>query len=120
MRPFLALLTGLVLVQASVARADVDDVFDDAAVTGELDSAAMADAPLAAARAANWNQWTCTARGASFPIRIFRGASYYFRPGSGEGQQAKLVAQKIAVRNCEFSGAHGCTSDLNQCTGHQF
>lgn len=115
MRPVLALLTSLVLIQAApVARADEDSLFDDSAdYAGEFDAA---DTFAGTRFGTRWNRWTCTAHGSSLPFRFFRGQSYYFREGSGEGQEAKRVAEKIAVRNCDFAGVHGCTSELNKCT----
>ena len=123
MRPFLALVTGFVLLQAPIAKAGDDFEFDAADEASEVEATDMADYSFAAdradgvaARAVRWNRWTCTAHGGPLQIRIFRGQSFYFRDGSGEGQEAKRVAQKIAVRNCEFAGINNCTSDLNRCT----
>ncbi len=114
MRPVLALLTGLVLFQATSAHADFEQDLD----LEESDYASEAEVADVgtAVRAVNWNRWTCTAHGGPFQIRIFRGQSFYFRGGSGEGQTAKAVAQKIAVRNCEFAGVSGCVSNLAKCT----
>lgn len=114
MRFALVLLTGWVLAQSSIARADFDQAFDESDFASEAEAADVADA--VAARVAGWNQWTCTALSVGFPVRSFRGLSYYFREGSGEGQDAKRVAQKFAQRNCAFGGGRGCLSDLAKCT----
>jgi hypothetical protein len=63
---------------------------------------------------AQWNRWICTAR-SRFPFRVFRGESYYFRAGSGEGQQAKAVAKLIAERECEFRTRLNCASRESDC-----
>ena len=115
MRSLFVLLTGLLLTQASIAKADYDHDVDEADFVSNVDSAYAADT-VPAGGAAGWNRWTCTAHGGPFQLRIFRGASYYFRAGSGEGQEAKRIAQKIAVRSCEFAGINGCTSGVAKCT----
>lgn len=66
-----------------------------------------------------WNRWSCTAR-AFRSFRIFRGHSYYFQQQSGEGQQAKRVAQLMALRNCEFHSRFSCQSRLESCTVQRF
>ena len=109
MHTFFILLTGLTLMQVTVSKADDRD-FD-------LDDAEFSESLTArdSVRAAGWNRWTCIAT-RPFDIRMYRGSSYYFRAQSGEGQDAKLVAQKIAVRACEFASNGNCTSTPNRCT----
>lgn len=108
MRTFLALLTGLILTQSSISKADSQDL--DLEESDYSASVGGADVH----RAAGWNRWTCTAK-RTFILRQFRGSSFYFRDQSGEGQQAKLVAQKIALRACEFATNAHCTASLADC-----
>lgn len=58
-----------------------------------------------------WNRWTCTARSLR-GFRFYRGQSYLFRPGSGEGQDAKRVARLMALRECEFRNRFSCQSRM--------
>lgn len=105
MRVFFALLTGVLLTQSAVVKADNYEAdFDDSEYAASAD---FADA--------GWNRWTCTAT-RPFNLRIYRGTSYYFRDGSGEGQEAKRIAQKIALRACEFASNTTCNSNLANCT----
>lgn len=106
MRLFLVLLTGLVLSQTTVA-SDYDADLD------QSDYSASAE-PTFGTASGGWNRWTCNARGTRLR-RLFHGTSYYFRDQSGEGQEAKRVAQKIAVRNCEFVSNERCMSSLSSC-----
>lgn len=115
MRPLFILLTGLILTQATVSRANDEDLdldMDEAEYAASFEAQDVAKAP-------GWNRWTCTAKRA-LVIRMYRGSSFYFRAQSGEGQEAKLVAQKIAVRACEFGSGGTCTSNLSECTVERF
>jgi len=99
------------LSQATISKADDQDQAVD-----EVEYSSTLDAEDAATfKAAGWNRWTCIAK-RTFILRMYRGSSFYFRPQSGEGQGAKLVAQKIALRACEFSTNATCTSNLSDCT----
>lgn len=108
MRAFFVVLAGIILTQATISKADSQEVDFDRNEAEFSDRIDAVDAP-------GWNRWTCTAK-RSFILRMYRGSSYYFRDGSGEGQQAKLIAQKIAVRACEFASNGACTSNLAECT----
>ncbi len=111
MRTLLVLLAGLTLAQASVSKADEQDLdLDQADYSAELDRADV----VGALRAGGYNRWTCTAKRV-FNLRMYRASSFYFRQQSGEGQEAKRVAQKIALRNCEFATGATCTANLADC-----
>lgn len=60
-----------------------------------------------------WNQWVCQAY-APGSLRSYNGRSFFFRAGSGEGQQAKRQARREAVRNCEFRTGKNCRSNLDR------
>lgn len=62
-------------------------------------------------RAVGWNQWVCEARAPGY-LRPFYGWSYFFREGSGEGQQARSFAHLTALRQCEFQTGRQCRSRL--------
>lgn len=110
MRSLFLLSITLFLTQATVSKAD-----DRALDLEEADFAVSFET----ANAGNWNRWTCVAK-KPFYIKLFRASSFYFRPQSGEGQTAKALAQKIALRACEFTTSGPCTSNLNECTVETF
>lgn len=58
-----------------------------------------------------WNQWICTAWAPGY-YRPFVGASYFFREGSGEGQQARSIAHLSAIRQCQYYTGQQCRSRL--------
>ncbi|MFW7378929.1 MAG: hypothetical protein ACOH5I_09000 [Oligoflexus sp.] len=58
-----------------------------------------------------WNQWVCSASAPGY-FQPFYGWSYFFREGSGEGQQARSLAHLSALRNCEFRSGRQCHSRL--------
>lgn len=105
MRFAFVLLTGFFLTQATISNAENHEL--------DFDESELSDG-LEAANAPGWNRWTCTAT-RPFILRLYRGSSYYFRDGSGEGQEAKRIAQKIAIRACEFATNGTCSSNLAQC-----
>lgn len=61
--------------------------------------------------AQQWNRWVCRANAPGWR-QSFWGFSYYFRAGSGEGQQARSLAHLSALRNCEFRTGRQCFSRL--------
>jgi hypothetical protein len=77
---------------------DVGEVETDATETDEL-------------RQSGWNQWICVAHAPGY-YRPYVGVSYFFREGSGEGQEARRIAQLSAIRQCEFSTRRPCRSDV--------
>ncbi len=65
-------------------------------------------------RREEWNQWVCQAYSQGGNLRSFNGRSFFFRPGSGEGQEAKRQARREAVRKCEFRTGQNCRSNLDK------
>ncbi|MFW7380268.1 MAG: hypothetical protein ACOH5I_15755 [Oligoflexus sp.] len=64
-------------------------------------------------RITGWNQWICAAY-APYYFQPFVGWSYYFRAGSGEGQQARSLAYLTAIQTCEFRTGIRCQSRLER------
>jgi hypothetical protein len=64
-------------------------------------------------RIGNWNQWRCYARAPGF-YQPFMGVSYYFRPGSGEGVQARRTAHLTAIRQCQYYTRRPCYSNMQR------
>lgn len=62
-------------------------------------------------RELGWNQWVCTAYAPGY-VRPFYGWSYWFREGSGEGQEARSIAHLTALRQCQFQTGQQCRSRL--------
>lgn len=62
-------------------------------------------------RQLGWNQWICTAWAQGY-YRPFYGASYFFREGSGEGQEARSIAHLSAIRQCQYYTGQQCRSRL--------
>lgn len=62
-------------------------------------------------RQEGWNQWVCRATAYGY-YRPFYGASYFFREGSGEGQQARSIAHLSALRQCQYYTGQICRSRI--------
>ncbi|WP_141732206.1 hypothetical protein [Oligoflexus tunisiensis] len=115
MRSYFAAV-GLALVTlASPMKADsmeAEEILSDEEFLSEEQALPELDA-TEEERIGNWNQWRCYARSPGF-YRPFMGASFYFRPGSGEGQRARRIARLTAIRTCQYYTRQQCYSNVQR------
>ncbi|MDQ3235506.1 MAG: hypothetical protein M3Q07_27160 [Pseudobdellovibrionaceae bacterium] len=101
MRLYIGAISLITLLLGSPMYADVADAEDqlnDSQTDGQV-------------RQRGWNQWVCFATAYGY-YQPFVGSSYFFREGSGEGQQARSIAHLSALRQCQYYTGQQCRSRL--------
>lgn len=119
MMPSLSLLclTLTLTLPLSARAADADELEgeDPAALEADESGDAALEAEINSDELTReqWNQWICQAY-APGSLRPYNGRSFFFRAGSGEGQQAKRQAHREAIAKCEFRTGRNCRSNFDK------
>jgi hypothetical protein len=108
MRSYFAAIGFAFLALSAPIRADVVES-DDTTITEELADPGLEQSE----RIGLWNQWVCYAYTYGH-YQPFAGSSFYFRPGSGQGQQARDMARINALRSCVYYTRQFCQSDIQR------